>query len=317
MSEETVIATRGLLKAFGSLIAVNGVDFTLNRGDILGLVGPNGAGKTTLMRVLATLLWPTDGEATIFGHNLRTDYSKIRQRMGFLPDFFNLYRKITMVECLRFFAHAYRVPQNQINDRVEQALQDVGLADRGNTMIRHLSRGMVQRLGLATLLVRDADLLILDEPASGLDPRARVQLRELLKTLGRQGKTILVSSHILSDLSDACTHIAIMDKGNVVLQGPVSEVLQQSGDILRARFRVLDDPNRAADTLRDAGVTSIDIQQDWVMVSVSNREDIANLNGQMVENGIRIVGIETDAENLENLFMRITTEKAGDSHGDN
>lgn len=311
MADETVVATRGLFKAYGATVAVNGVDFTLNRGDILGLVGPNGAGKTTLMRMLATLLWPTRGEARVFGHDLRTGYLQIRQQMGYLPDFFNLYRDLTLAECLQFFAHAYKIPPNQVDGRVTEAVRAVGLTDPHHTMVRHLSRGMVQRLGVAALLVRDADLLILDEPASGLDPRARVQLRELLKTLGRQGKTILVSSHILSDLSDACTHIAIMDRGNVVVQGPVADVLQQSGETFRVRFSVLGDPELAADRLRSEGVSVFEVLRDGVVAAASGREEIAAVNARLVRQDIQVIGIEVEGGGLEDLFMRITGEAGG------
>lgn len=312
MSDEVVLA-QGLLKAFGSTRAVDGVDFALRKGEILGLVGPNGAGKTTLMRVLATLLPPTRGQARVFGIDVRVGYLDIRRRLGYLPDFFNLYRNLTVGECLRFFAHAYGAPPLDVPARVARALESSGLTGQADTHIRHLSRGMVQRLGMAVLLARDADLLILDEPASGLDPRARVQLRDLLKTLGRAGKTILVSSHILSDLADACTHVAIMDRGRLVMHGPVSEVLRRGG-ARRVLFRVLGDVAPAADCLRKGGATDIEPMPDGLLVGVAEPEEVAAMNSRLVHAGIGVAGIEPRNEGLEDVFMRITGAAEGVAH---
>lgn len=312
MTGESVVLARGLTRAFGPTLAVDDVDLEIGRGEIFGLVGPNGAGKTTLMRMLATLLPPTRGDATVLGHDLRTGYLDIRREIGYLPDFFNLYRYLTLAECLRFFARAYRVPADTAGTRVRDALEATGLAGMGDRMVRHLSRGMVQRLGVATLLVRDAGLLILDEPASGLDPRARVGIRELLVDLRRRGMTILVSSHILSDLAEACTHIAIMDRGRIVLKGPVPEILGRGSSARSVSFHVLGDPARAVDFLRGAGFTIDTVDGDRFSAVVASGEDIAAINERLVREGIGVVGIENRGNNLEDLFLEITG-KGGDN----
>ena len=198
----SVIKADGLRKEYGTLIAVNDVEFAIEPGQVVGLIGPNGAGKTTLLRMLATLLVPTRGTAEILGYDLLKDYMEIRKRIGFLPDFFNLYNDLTLEECLEFFAQSYNVPNNVIEEKINAVLKYVDLEGKRTNFIRNLSRGMVQRMGMATLLVREPEVFLLDEPASGLDPKARVQLREILKKLSDEGKAIFISSHILTELSD-------------------------------------------------------------------------------------------------------------------
>jgi ABC-2 type transport system ATP-binding protein len=308
---QPVLEVCGLRKAFGSLIAVNDVSFTVQRGDVVGLIGPNGAGKTTLLRMLATLLRPTAGHATILGHELGSGNLPIRRAIGFLPDFFNLYSDLTLRECLTFFGRAYGLPDDTLAGRVADMLAFVDLTDKTDVLIRHLSRGMVQRLGLAAQLVHDPALLLLDEPASGLDPKARLQLRSLLKRLSVEGKTIIVSSHILPELADFCSHVAIMASGRLRLFGRVDEVQQRLAGVRRVTVRVLGDP-RSAGTVAGAvpGFRVVDVKPGaFVAETALGIESLATLNAQLVGNGIAVVGLNEDTATLEDLFMQVSGQE--------
>ena len=304
MSDE-VIDARGLVRAFGSTLAVDRVDVTVRRGEVVGLIGPNGAGKTTLMRMLATLLPPTSGQARVFGLDIRNDFLAIRRRLGYLPDFFNLHRDLTVRECLRFYAVAYGARGEHAERQVTRALAGSGLEPQGDTRIQALSRGMVQRLGVGVLLARNAELLVLDEPASGLDPRARVHLRELLRAQASEGRTTLISSHVLGDLVDTCTALVIMDRGRVVASGPVGEVLSQGGG-RRILFRVLGDKGAASACLAEAGALGVDVCEDGVRVAATTPDGIAALNARLVRAGVAVSGIEPQGGGLEDVFMRLT-----------
>jgi len=304
---EVVLECVGLRKNFGTLVAVRDVTLSLCRGQVLGLVGPNGAGKTTLMRMLATLLHPTQGAVRVCGQDPQRQLSDVRRRIGYLPDFFNLHRDLTLRECLTFFAHAYSVPVDEIPDRVRHSLTAAGLLEKENDFVRHLSRGMVQRLGMAMLMTRDAEIMILDEPASGLDPNARVQFRLLLKELRNQGKAILISSHILSDLEEACTHVAIMDHGRFLTAGTIEEIRGQVFAGFRYRIRVLGDPTAALATVVTAGAQNAEIKDGSLIVDVSDEEHIVRINAQLVGQGIRVAELRL-LSNLEDAFMKITAD---------
>jgi ABC-2 type transport system ATP-binding protein len=222
-----ILEVDNIRKEFGTVVAVNDVSFSVEQGQVVGLIGPNGAGKTTLLRILATVLSPTHGSARLLGYDLTKEYLDIRKHIGFMPDFFNLYNDLTLAECLEFFARAYKVKPDVIAKRIDEVLEYVDLENKRNDLIHHLSRGMVQRMGVGVLLVHEPDLFLLDEPASGLDPKARIQLRATLKKLSTEGKTIIISSHILTELSGFCSHIAIMDEGNIVMYGAVDEIQQK------------------------------------------------------------------------------------------
>ena len=219
-----ILEINNIRKEYGTVVAVNDVSFSMAPGQVLGLIGPNGAGKTTLLRILATVLRPTSGSVKLLGYDLKKQYLKIRKNIGYLPDFFNLYNDLTLRECLDFFARAYKVKVKSIPDRIDEVLSYIELSNKQNDLIRHLSRGMVQRMGVGALLVHNPDLFLLDEPASGLDPKARIHLREILKKLANEGKTIIISSHILTELSGFCTHIALMNDGKIVMHGAVDEI---------------------------------------------------------------------------------------------
>ena len=214
----------GLTKWYGSFLALDGLDLTLDKGDLFGFIGPNGAGKTTTMKILATLLLPTEGEAFVGSYDVVRQPDEVRHMVGYMPDFFGTYAEMRVSEYLAFFAAAYRVPSGERNKVVSELLELVELSHKAEEVVGALSRGMQQRLGLARALVHDPQVLILDEPASGLDPRARVEMREILKQLRSMGKTILLSSHILPELADVCNRIGVISGGRLRAQGSIEEV---------------------------------------------------------------------------------------------
>ena len=305
-----ILEVQGLRKQFGSLVAVNDVRFSVEQGHVVGLVGPNGAGKTTLLRLLATLLRPTEGSALILGYDLCRDYLEIRKIVGFLPDFFNLYNDLTLRECLQFFAHAYGVPRERIGPRVDEVLQFVELRDKRDDLIRHLSRGMVQRLGLGTLLVRDPMLYLLDEPASGLDPLARIRLRDILRRLSQEGKTVIISSHVLTELADFCSHVAIMDHGRMVLYGAVDQIRQSLDRVGQVTVCVLGDAQPAVEVLRTMPQAQIvEVQDRQIVLEVgAGLEALADLNKALVDRGIRVVGLQRRHSDLEGIFLQVASK---------
>jgi len=310
-----IVETDNLRKEYGTLIAVNDVNLTIGPGQVMGLVGPNGAGKTTFLRMLATLLPPTRGAARILGHDLHRDYLKIRKQIGYLPDFFNLYNDLTLRECLEFFARSYRVPRRLIREKVNTALTLADLLDKQNDFIRHLSRGMVQRMGLAVLLVRDPDLFLLDEPASGLDPKARIQLREILKQLSRTGKTIIISSHILTELEGFCTHIAFMNRGRIVQSGAVDEIRDSVSDARIVVLSVLSDAARAQELLRELNEVRIkDVLDGNIIIELTGGlEEMAALNAYLVKHDVKVASFHERRMDIEDMFMKIASaeEKTG------
>jgi ABC-2 type transport system ATP-binding protein len=303
-----VLEASGLRKEYGSLVAVNSVSFTVEQGQVLGMIGPNGAGKTTLLRMLATVLRPTSGQAKILGYDSAREYLQIRKHLGYLPDFFNLYNDLTIRECLEFFAKAYNVDEGQIPAKIDEALKLIELEDKRNDFVRHLSRGMVQRMGLGVILVHEPDVLLLDEPASGLDPRARIQLRQVLKKLAGQGKTIIISSHILTELSDFCTHIAIMNKGNIVLHGLVEQIQRRVFNIRQITVSVADDVDNAASAIRAfPGAGAVKVEEKRITADIDADDNkLAELNSYLVSKGIRVCGLWEEKADLEDLFMELS-----------
>jgi len=219
-----VIKTVDLTKKYGDSFAIKGIELDLQKGDLFGFIGPNGAGKTTTMRIIATLLEPSWGEAYVCGHSVHTEPKEIRRLVGYMPDFFGVYDDITVVEYLEFFAAAYRINGPGRRQRVDEMLEIVDLDFKRDAYANTLSRGQTQRLGLARTLLHDPQVLLLDEPLSGLDPRARIEMRNLLRRLGQMGKTIIVSSHILPELADICNKVGIIDRGELNVNADVAEV---------------------------------------------------------------------------------------------
>lgn len=306
-----ILEVNNIRKEFGTLVAVNNVNFSVEQGQIVGLIGPNGAGKTTLLRILATVLPPTQGSARLLGYELTKEYLDIRKHIGFMPDFFNLYNDLTLTECLEFFAKAYKVEPDVIPKRVDEVLEYIDLEDKRNDLIRHLSRGMVQRMGVGVLLVHEPDLFLLDEPASGLDPKARIQLRATLKKLSTEGKTIIISSHILTELSGFCSHIAIMDEGNIVMYGDVEEIQQKITGARKVAVSVLEDRDRAVLLIKEfPNAEIIAVQNKTITVEMNAPlPELAALNKHLVENDIKVVTFCEEKTDLEDLFMKISSSE--------
>ena len=233
-----MIETRQLTKRYGDLVAVNHVDLKLEEGDVFGFIGPNGSGKTTTMRMLATLLQPDYGEAYVCGKSIYTHQQEIRRLVGFMPDFYGVYEDMTVVEYLEFFAAAYRVSVGHRRKVVEDKLELVDMSFKRDAMVNQLSRGQTQRVGLARVLLHEPQVLLLDEPASGLDPRARIEIRNLLKRLGELKKTVVVSSHILPELADVCTRVGMIEKGVLIVDGDVREVMRKARNRILLNVRV-------------------------------------------------------------------------------
>ena len=309
----TIVRATGLVKRYDRTLAVAGIDLDIAEGEIFGLVGPNGAGKTTTLRMLATLLVPTAGDAEIAGASVRTNPDEVRRAIGFMPDTFGVYDDMRVWEYLDFFARCYNIPAARRRTTIADLLDLVDLSDKRDAYVQALSRGMQQRLCLAHALVHDPKVLLLDEPASGLDPRARVELRELLRELRALGKTILISSHILPELEELCTSVAIVDRGQVLAQGRVADIEQRLRIGAVLRIRVLAADVEALESARawfatDPDVASAAILEDGTIELGFRGDDqaTARLLGAAVRSGIAIVTFSRAASDLEELFLQVT-----------
>src|SRR5437773_6073862 len=244
------VQTFGLTRMYGSIAALSGLDLVVNKGDLFGFIGSNGAGKTTTLRILSTFLAPSAGTAQILGHDVVREADAVRHVIGYMPDFFGVYKDMEVTEYLDFFGACYKIPTAQREKTVNDVLELVGLSEKKGSLIGALSRGMQQRLGLARVLIHDPKVLLLDEPASGLDPRARIEMMAILQELQRMGKTIIISSHILSELQTLCNRVAIIERGKLIYAGPVQGVRDQMSTGRVVWVRVTTDPARAIELVR-------------------------------------------------------------------
>src|SRR6202045_1679316 len=244
------VQTIGLTRTYGAMTALDRLDLSVMRGDLFGFIGSNGAGKTTTLRILATFLAPSAGTAEGLGHDVVRDADAVRHVIGYMPDFFGVYKDMEVTEYLDFFGACYKIPTAQREKTVNDVLELVGLSEKKGALIGSLSRGMQQRLGLARVLIHDPQLLLLDEPASGLDPRARIEMMAILQELQRLGKTIIISSHILSELQTLCNRVAIIEKGKLIYSGPVQGVRDQLSQGRVIWVRVAADSARAMELLK-------------------------------------------------------------------
>jgi ABC-2 type transport system ATP-binding protein len=317
---EWIVETRGLTKCYrrGRPPAVDGLNLQVPPGSLFGFIGPNGAGKTTTLRMLAGLLEPTTGAILIDGVSLQHDPDAVHHRIGYMPDFIGLYTEMTSWQYLDFFARCHDLPAQRRQAMVTELLDLVGLADHRDDDIAHLSRGMQQRLCLAQALVHDPKVLLLDEPASGLDPRARVEMRELLRELVAMGKTIIVSSHVLSDLAEVCDRVGILGQGHLITSGPLAELRQQMRPGRMLRLHIFSAAEQALALLAAyPGVTNpVQLDGDetggfWLEAYLAGEpRSAADLLHHLVQNGVVVAEYRQAGNELEELFLQLTAAEA-------
>lgn len=303
-----MIETRDLTKTYGELHAIKSLNISLQKGDVFGFIGPNGAGKTTTMRILATLLNPTWGEAYVCGYSIYTAPKDIRRVIGYMPDFFGVYDDMKVIEYLEFFAAAYRIKGPARRKICDEVLELVDLGYKREAFVTSLSRGMTQRLGLARVLLHDPQVLLLDEPASGLDPRARIEIRGLLKELRNMGKTIMVSSHILPELADICNKIGIIERGELLVNEDVATVMKNVRLQAILNIAVVGGNDGAAKLLGShPSVDSIEARNGTLVVKLKPEvQDYSDLPTLLIQAGHKLTMFKEDEVNLETAFMALT-----------
>lgn len=308
-----MIETVDLTKKYGDFFALESLTLKLDQGDLFGFIGPNGAGKTTTIRILSTLLSPSWGEAYVCGHSIYTQPREIRRAIGYMPDIFGVYDDMRVIEYLEFFAAAYRIDGPARRKVAERSLDLVDLGVKRDELVTSLSRGMTQRLGLARVLLHDPQVLLLDEPASGLDPRARIEMRGLLKRLQDLGKTILVSSHILPELADICNRVGIIEYGQLLACGEVSDLLAQVRGLPVIRLEVAGDPETAARLLEDCeAVAEVAVRDGVVRATLTEAgADMSLLPARLVAGGCRLRSMREEEINLETAFLELTKGSLG------
>jgi ABC-2 type transport system ATP-binding protein len=303
-----MIETHDLTKVYGQLHAIHRLELKLERGDVFGFIGPNGAGKTTTMRILATLLNPTWGEAYVCGYSIYNKPREIRRAIGYMPDFFGVYDDMKVIEYLEFFAAAYRIKGAARRKICNDVLELVDLGYKRDALVTSLSRGMTQRLGLARVLLHDPQVLLLDEPASGLDPRARIEIRSLLKELRKLGKTIMVSSHILPELADICNKIGIIERGELLVNSDVAEVMRRVRRRTVLKVAVLGDTDAAARLLQQQTIVAgVDTGGGVITLTLAEgSEDYSELPSTLIAAGFKLTLFKEEELNLETAFMELT-----------
>lgn len=313
---ELIIETKDLVKTFGKFTAVDGLSLEVPTGSIYGFVGPNGAGKTTTMRILTTLTRPTSGQAWVAGYSVTDERRAVRRAIGYMPDEFGVYDDLRVWEYLDFFAACYDIPENERRQLIGDLLELVDLAHRREDMVDKLSRGMKQRLSLARTLAHDPSILILDEPASGLDPRARIEIRELMVELARMGKTIFFSTHILADVENICTHVGIIEAGQMVMQGSMHEMKATLAAHREIIVTVKD--NDTAEKVKALVTTMPDVLRVEIIEPKAGRsrvqidfagddDGVAAINTALHRaESIAVLGFTEETKDLESMFMSVT-----------
>jgi len=308
-----MIRCHGLTKAYGDFIALNNLTLEIDKGDTFGFIGPNGAGKTTTMRILSTLLEPTSGEATVGDYSVVEHPDEIRKLLGYMPDKFGIYDGMKVWEYLDFFAGAYRLPKEARKQAIDDVLDLTELSQKRDFFVEALSTGMRQRLCLAKTLLHDPQVLILDEPASGLDPRARIEMRELLKELTRMGKTIMISSHILPELADFCNRIGILEAGELIAAGKVEDIMSTLQADRRITAFVLRNGERASEWLESEELVSdVELMEsegkpyEIRFAFTGQLDDLELLSRKLAEPDYGLVGFEEKKTDLEDLFLKVT-----------
>ncbi len=309
-ADDLAIEVQDLSHAFKQHRALVNMTFNVPRGALHGFVGPNGAGKTTTLKLICTLLKPQAGMVRVFGNSIRTSVKQIRRRIGFMPDHFSMYRQMTVYEYLDFFGAAYGLSVNERDRVITDVLSLTDMDGRQDDLVSALSRGMQQRVSLARVLVNDPDLLLLDEPASGLDPRARIELMEILQELQRLGKTIFISSHILSELAELCDSVTIVDRGTVKYSGSMDGLLVQSEGPRAWRVLIQDPPDNVFEMLSGiagvAGAEPIEGRKEILLRAESESVQPADLLTGVLGQGLQVVGFNEDRKHLNEAFMDLT-----------
>ena len=312
IANHPMIELRGLGRDFGATRAVRGISFSVRAGEVVGYIGPNGAGKTTSMRILATLDQPSYGDAYIDGFSVVDDPDRVRRRLGFMPDHFGTYGNVNVWEYLDFFARAYGLRNERRRAALDQVLSFTKLDTLADKPMSGLSKGMKQRLCLGRTLIHDPAVLVLDEPAAGLDPRARIELREMIRRLATLGKTVLISSHILTELAEMCDRVVIIEQGQLLAVGSVDEILrgetQEQVAQTTLQVAVLDDPDNCASWLAQReGVSEVRRERDQCVFSLQGgaQEQAALLRG-MIEAGLPVTFFGARERSLEEVFMQVT-----------
>ncbi len=302
------VTVKNLKVSYGKTLAVKDISFAIPKGEVFGFIGPNGAGKTTTIEVLATLLNPDAGNVQIDGTNVRQAPHLIRRIIGYMPDQLGVYEDLTVNEYLHFFAAAYRINGGKRKAVVGDVLALTDLEDKVHAPVDGLSRGMKQRLSLARVLLHDPEFLLLDEPASGLDPRARIEIREILKELKGMGKTILISSHILQELAQMCTRIGIVEAGEMVADGSLRDIYRQLELTRVIHVQISNLTDKLVSAIRDTpGVVSVETQIDRLAIRIREEElTTEDLSGRLHELGARIYMFQPEAMDMETVFMKLT-----------
>ena len=309
--EPSAVMIRDLRVNYGKFEAVKGINIDIPKGEVFGFIGPNGAGKSTTIRVLATLQPKFRGMALVSGLDVLSQPQRVREKIGYMPDFFGVYEDLTALEYLHFFAAAYKLPSSRRKNIIDDVLSLTDLSHKADAPVDGLSRGMKQRLALARVLLHDPELLLLDEPASGLDPRARIEVRELLVALKEMGKTILISSHILHELSQLCTRIGIIEAGEMVAEGSLQDIFKQL-QLMRMVHVKIESP---ADDLQQRieqipGVATVEQQVDrWAIQLHEDQMSVADLHQSLVDEKVRIAMYQPEAMDMETAFMKLTEGK--------
>ena len=316
---DAIVKVEHLTQRFGKTIALNDLNLAIPPGAVYGFIGPNGAGKTTTMRILTTLLPPMSGDAWVAGHSVRTESEQVRRVIGFMPDYFGVYESMRVWEYLDFFAHIYGIKEPRRSKLIDELLGLVDLEGKKDSYVMGLSRGMKQRLSLARTMAHDPQLLILDEPASGLDPRARIELRELLRELRRMGKTIMISSHILTELAEMCTHIGIIEQGRLLASGDVASIMAELRPHTLIEIQVLQQQQQAIDILQQvAHVAHVELmeQLDQERTIAGAATIFVNYHGPvetrtellaaLVSNNINVMHFAERRSDLEEIFLQVT-----------
>ena len=306
-----MIEIKKLYKHYGDFVALNNLDLSIGKGELFGFVGPNGAGKTTTMRILSGLLKADGGEVYIGEVNALEDNQALKKKIGYMPDFFGVYDNLKAIEYMEFYASIYGITGKKARKLCMELMELVNLSDKAEFYVDSLSRGMKQRLCLARSLVHNPDLLILDEPASGLDPRARFEMKGILKNLNDMGKTIIISSHILSELAEMCTTIGIIEKGCMVTKGTVDEIMSRLVASNPIKIQIIENKEEAVKIFKEEPlVKNISIDGDYISLGFTGeQDDEAELLAKLIRNNIKVVSFVRESGYLEEVFMMITGNK--------